>query len=156
MTVDQFEAVRPHLDRLSAQRITAARMALVDDISMQAIADSFGWSSRQTVSDAVTSVFAAMARYEATRLVANGANDLLAPPGWEAVTLIAPPELITRWRKELTNALGRISATAHNTQAHAQKPRKRRSTVAKSVAVLGESLAKVKPAKKSSRVKVAE
>lgn len=149
LTAEQFDAVRPHLKRLSAERIRAARMALVDDIPMQAIADYFGWSSRQTVSDAVTSIFAALARYEEARLVADGTTGILAPPGWEAVTLLAPPELITRWRKELAHAFGKILAMEHNTQVQAQKPRKRQSTLAAAAVVMGETLPIAETAKKS-------
>ena len=149
LTAEQFDAVRPHLKRLSVERIRAARMALVDDIPMQAIADYFGWSSRQTVSDAVTSIFAALARYEEARLVADDTAGVLTPPGWEAVTLLAPPGLITRWRKELAHAFGMILAIEHNTQVQAQKPRKRQSTRAAAAVAAGENLQKVETAKKS-------
>ena len=151
LTAEQFEALRPHLNRLSAERVQAARMALVDDIPLQAIADSFGWSSRQTVSDAVTGIFAALARYEEARLVADGTIGILAPPGWEAVTLLAPPGLITRWRKELANAFGMILAMEHNTQVQAQRPRKRQSTLATAAEVMGEILPKAETKKEGPR-----
>jgi len=146
LTAQQFEAVRPHLGRLSDQRVQAARMALVDDLPMDGIAKHFGWSSRQTVSDAVSSVFAAWARYEEAQLV-SGRVGLLTPPGWEAVTLLAPPALITRWRKEVQNEFGKILAAAHNTQVQAEKPRQRCSTIAAADAVLGESQSKPKTPK---------
>lgn len=148
LTAEQFDAVTPHLGRLSQERVQAARMALVDDLPMDGIAKHFGWSSRQTVSDAVSSVFAAWARYEEAQLV-SGTVGVLTPPGWEPVTLLAPPALITRWRKEVQNEFGKILAAAHNTQVQAEKPRKRRSTVAAAAAALGELPSKAKTPKRS-------
>ena len=111
MTAEQFDAVRPLLKRMSPQRVEAARLALVDDLPLQGIADHYGWSSRQNVSDAVTSVFQAWGRFEETRLLAasGGGN---VPEGWETATLTAPPELLTKFRKEIALELGKIQAKA--------------------------------------------
>lgn len=146
LTAEQFETVRPHLSRLSQERVEAARMTLVEDLPMSGIAKLFGWSSRQTVSDAVSSVFAAWARYEEAQLVGE-AIGILTPPGWESVTLLAPPALITRWRKEAQNEFGKILAAAHNTQVRAEKPRKRRSTMMAAAVALGEPARKAKTPK---------
>ena len=128
LTADQFDVLLPHLSRLSAKRIEAARMALVDNLTLSSIAARFGWSSRQNVSDAVDSVFAARTRYEESQRTACESRGM-KPPGWEAVTLIAPPEFITRWRKELANEFGKVQAMEHKTQVSSAKPRKRKSAL---------------------------
>ena len=87
---------------------------------MQAIATHFGWSSRQTVSDAVSSVYAAWTRLEEAQLMSDMVG-VLTPAGWESVTLVAPPTLITRWRKELQAEFGKTLAAAHSTQVQAEK-----------------------------------
>jgi hypothetical protein len=141
MTAAQFAAVLPHLGRLNPKRVEAARMALVDDLAMDGIAKVFGWGSRQTVSDAVSSVFAAWARFEEVQLVAHKAG-IMTPPGWESVTLVAPPALITRWKKEVANEFGKVLAATHKTQVQAVKPRKRSSTIKFAAQALGAQLEK--------------
>lgn len=71
MTALEFETVRPLLG-ISAARIEAARAALVDGKSQQAIADAHGWTARQTVGDAVDVVWNKFAQYqESQRAAAN-------------------------------------------------------------------------------------
>ncbi|QPB72726.1 hypothetical protein XFHB_14075 (plasmid) [Xylella fastidiosa] len=52
MTAAEFKAVRPFL-KISDDRIKAARAALVEGQTFQAIGDRFGWS-RQAVDQAVS------------------------------------------------------------------------------------------------------
>ena len=52
MSALDYETVRPFLN-ISTARINAARAALVDGLTLQTIADANGWTSRQTVNDAV-------------------------------------------------------------------------------------------------------
>ena len=118
------------INHMSEARIEAARLTLVDDVSGLAIASQFGWSSRQTVSDAVNAVFAGWARYEASVKNSEVASDTaLIPLGWELVTIHAPPALATKFRKLVANELGKVMAVVHNTQVHATKgpPRTRKS-----------------------------
>jgi TrfB plasmid transcriptional repressor len=136
LTAEQFDEVRPHLARLNEDRIMAARMALVDDLPLDSIAKHFGWTARQTVSSAVTGVFAAIARMEKAQLMATDLG-VLNPPGWEAVTFLAPPSLIATWRKELAVEVGKVFAAAHGTQVSAVNPKKRPSTSAAAAARLG-------------------
>lgn len=107
MTAEQFDVVRPYLTRMSKRRIDAARLALVEDRTLSSIAKRFGWSSRQNVSDAVNDVFTARARFEATQVMSSRER-IAPPPGWEVVTLTAPPEFITRWRKELASEFAKF------------------------------------------------
>jgi len=101
MTAAEFEAVRPLL-KISDDRIKAARLALVDGQTLQAIGDQFGWS-RQAVGDAVSIVWKTLESYHESQRAAANAGALL-PPGWEQVTLIAPSHLITKFRAEIAQA----------------------------------------------------
>lgn len=101
MTGLEFEAVRPLL-KISGDRISAARLALVDGQTLQAVGEQFGWS-RQAVGDAVRIVWQALERWRQSQCAAASAGALL-PPGWEQVTLIAPRHLIARLRSEIAHA----------------------------------------------------
>ena len=125
MTAEQFDALRPYLTRMSKRRVDAARLALVEDRTLASIAKRFGWTSRQNVSDAINDVFAARARFEATEAVASR-DRITPPPGWEAATLTAPPDFITRWRKELAAEFAKFLAG----QSSPPKRPRRRSRVA--------------------------
>jgi len=97
----EFEAVRPLL-KISDDRITAARAALVDGETLQAVGTRFGWS-RQAVGDAVSIVWRTLESYHQSQRAAANAGALL-PPGWEQVTLIAPSDLIAKFRGEIATA----------------------------------------------------
>jgi len=101
MTATEFEAVRPLLN-ISDDRIEAARLALVEGRTLQAVGDQFGWS-RQAVGDAVSVVWKKLEDYRESQRVAANAGTLL-PPGWEQVTLIAPSHLIAKFRGEIALA----------------------------------------------------
>ena len=101
MTAAEFEAVRPLL-KISDDRIQAARLALVDGQTLQAVGDRFGWS-RQAVGDAVSTVWRTLESYHESQRAAANAGALL-PPGWEQVTLIAPTHLIDKFRGEIAQA----------------------------------------------------
>ena len=100
-TAAEFEAVRPLLN-ISHDRIEAARLALVEGRTLQAIGDQFGWS-RQAVGDAVSVVWKKLEDYHESQRAAANAVALL-PPGWEQVTLIAPSHLIAKFRGEIAQA----------------------------------------------------
>ena len=94
----EFDAVRPLLG-ISDERIEAARSAMVDGDGLQTIGDRYGWS-KQSVGDAVAVVWKAFERYrEAQQIEAQ--TKTLIPAGWEQVTLVAPVELVARFRAEL-------------------------------------------------------
>ncbi|WP_058565156.1 TrfB-related DNA-binding protein [Xylella fastidiosa] len=82
MTAAEFEAVRPFL-KISDDRIKAARAALVEGQTLQAVGDCFGWS-RQAVDQAVRVVWHTLEKYRESQR---------AVPGWQQVTLIAPADL---------------------------------------------------------------
>ena len=101
MSAAEFEAVRPLL-KISDERIKAARTALVEGQTLQAIGNEFGWS-RQAVGDAVDIVWRTLESYHQSQRAAANAGALL-PPGWEQVILIAPSHLIAKFRGEIAEA----------------------------------------------------
>lgn len=109
MTSAEFEAVRPLL-KISADRVDAARAALVDGQTLQVIGDRYGWA-RQSVGDAVNSVWRTLQSYhESQRAAAN--SGAMLPPGWERVTLIAPSHLIDKFRDEIAQVAPQPEAEA--------------------------------------------
>jgi hypothetical protein len=103
MTAVEFEAVRPLLKKMSADRIEAAHAALVDGETLQAMGDRFGWS-RQSVDDAVRKVWRTLENYNESQRAAADAVAASLPRGWEQVTLIAPRRLIARFLGEIAQA----------------------------------------------------
>ena len=99
MTAAEFEAVRPLLKNISPERIEAARLALVEGRTLQAIGLMFGWT-RQAADDAVAVVWKTTESYRAA-LRAGAEASARLPPGWEQVTLVAPDHLIAKFRAEL-------------------------------------------------------
>lgn len=99
MIAADFDAIRPLLPNIREDRCAAARAALVDGETLASIADKYGWS-RQAVNTLVNIFCDALSRYhEAQRATANAG--VLLPPGWEQVTLIAPSQLIDKFRAEI-------------------------------------------------------
>lgn len=99
MTAADFDAIRPLLPNIREDRCAAARAALVDGETLASIAEKYGWS-RQAVNSLVNTFCDALTRYhEAQRSTANAG--ILLPPGWEQVTLIAPRQLIDKFRAEI-------------------------------------------------------
>lgn len=101
MTAAEFEAVRPLL-KISVDRVNASRAALVDGKTLQVIGDEYGWT-RQAVGDAVDAVWRTLETYHQSQRAAVNAGTLL-PPGWERVILIAPTDLIVKFRGEIASA----------------------------------------------------
>lgn len=121
MTAAEFDAVIP-LMKISDKRRDAARMALVDGMTFQAVSDRLE-CSRQAVDDAIGSVWRAYTKLnEAQRVAAN--TDTLLPPGWEKVTLVVPSELLTRFRAEVAEYSQRQNAPAAPIDKPAPAPRR--------------------------------
>ena len=107
VTAPEFEAVRPLLN-ISEERIEAARAVLVEGQRLQAVANRYGWS-RQAVHDTVSVVWRTFQRYQEAQTAAVGEP---VPPGWERVTLVAPADLIARFRAEIAAAVEQSGETA--------------------------------------------
>lgn len=116
MTATDFEAIRPLLPNIREDRCEAAREVLVDSVTVVAVAKKYGWS-RQAVNTLVNIFLDALSRYyEAQRATANAG--VLLPPGWEQVTLIAPSQLINKFRAEIAE-MASTSRTEQN-KTHGQ------------------------------------
>lgn len=104
MSAAEFLSVQPLL-RISPERIEAARLCLVEGATMAAAGQKFGWS-RQSVAEAVDVVWKALENFNAAQSAAQSASSHL-PPGWEQVTLVAPHELVQKFRFEIAAAAAR-------------------------------------------------
>jgi hypothetical protein len=98
MMAIEFDSIRPLLN-ISDDRIQAARSALVDNETYQAVANRYGWT-RQAVGDSVDVVWRTLLKYRETQSVAANADESL-PSGWERVELVAPSTMIAKFRMEI-------------------------------------------------------
>lgn len=116
MTAADFDAIRPLLPNIREDRCAAARAALVDGETLADVAEKFGWS-RQAVNTLVNTFCDALTRYhEAQRTTANAG--ILLPPGWEQVTLIAPSQLIDKFRAEIAELASTGGAGQNKPHGH--------------------------------------
>jgi len=102
MTASEFAAVQPLLN-ISAERIKAARLALVDGMTYEGAAQTLalGWS-RQAVGDCVRVVWREFEALQAAIAAAQKNKEI--PEGWEQVTLVAPRELIPSFYAQIAAA----------------------------------------------------
>jgi hypothetical protein len=101
MSANEFEALRP-LMSISKDRQDAARMALVDGQTLQGIGNIYKLS-RQAVGSSVSAVWKVYERWqESQRTVAASSENI--PEGWERITIIAPSELIAKFKSEVAQA----------------------------------------------------
>jgi len=122
MIATEFESVRPLLN-ISAQRIEAARLALVEGRTLQAVGDQFGWS-RQAVGDAIKVVWKTLENYRKAQQVASNATTQF-PPGWEMATLIAPSHLMAKFRWEIAQVSPQQDADPLHTTAKKKAPNRK-------------------------------
>jgi hypothetical protein len=100
-TEKEFNSVIPLLS-ISPDRISAAKKVMVEGRTLQSVADEYGLS-RQSIDGSITAVWSTIQKYrEAQR--ATLTVELIMPPGWEQVTLVAPKQLIDKFRLELESA----------------------------------------------------
>jgi hypothetical protein len=100
-TEKEFNSVIPLLS-ISPDRISAAKKVMVEGRTLQSVADEYGLS-RQSIDGSITAVWSTIQKYrEAQSATLTGG--LIMPPGWEQVTLVAPKQLIDKFRLELESA----------------------------------------------------
>lgn len=99
MSAHEFDPLIPLLD-ISEDRIAAARAVLVDDKTLEVAATPYGWT-RQAVNSAIGIVWKTRERFLEAQAISAGA---LLPPGWELVTLVAPSNLVEKFKEEITAA----------------------------------------------------
>lgn len=97
MAAADFEAVRPFL-KISEDRISAARMHLVDGKTCPEVGELYGWT-KQAVWGACAKVWKAFDTLQQSQAAAKSAETI--PDGWESATLVAPSAMIARFRAEV-------------------------------------------------------
>jgi len=108
MTAAEFESVRPHLN-MTEDRINAARAALVENETLESIAQPYGWN-KQAVGTAVNTVWTIFQRVKESLRVAEAGGVSYAEPspalpkGWSRVVLDAPDRLIEKFKREIEEA----------------------------------------------------
>jgi hypothetical protein len=108
MSSNDFEALRPMLG-MSPERIESARLALVDGLSLGIVAKRYG-VTRQSIGDAVSIVYRTFEKQRSSLVSAAG-----LPEEWVVATLVAPPELIDKFRQEIEKAKSRKRAKVPKT-----------------------------------------
>lgn len=99
LSVAEFDAVMLLITRMSPERRKAARLALVDGMTGQAVATFFGWR-RTAVNNAERVVWEAAERYRQAKAAEEQAAGKLAR-GWARATIAAPKKVLKRWMAEL-------------------------------------------------------
>jgi hypothetical protein len=100
-TEQEFNSVIPLLS-ISKNRIDAARKVMVEGRTLQNVADEYGLS-RQSIDGSVAVVWSAIQKYREDRAIKHSDN-VIMPPGWEQVTLVAPKRLIDKFKQEIASA----------------------------------------------------
>ena len=75
---------------------------MVEGRTLQSVADEYGLS-RQSIDGSITAVWSTIQKYREAQSAAL-TGGLIMPPGWEQVTLVAPKQLIDKFRLELESA----------------------------------------------------
>jgi hypothetical protein len=98
LSAEQFDAVMQLVSRMSLQRRSAARQALVDGMTAQAIAAQYGWH-RTAVHNAETLVWRMHELYAQAKAVEiDGMSP--TPRGWIRKVVVAPKSLIRELEAE--------------------------------------------------------
>lgn len=92
LNAEQFTAVMLLISRMSLQQRAAAREALVDGKTAQAVATQYGWR-RSAVHNAETRVWRVHERYEQAKAAELEASAPM-PRGWMRKLVMAPKSLL--------------------------------------------------------------
>lgn len=101
MNACEFDALRP-LMTISKERQDAARMALVDGQTLQGIGNIYKLT-RQAVGKSVSDVWKVYERWQKSQRTAERAIENI-PEGWERISIIAPREMIAKFKSEVSRA----------------------------------------------------
>lgn len=104
VTIAEFEALqRLVADSLSADRIEAARLVMVDGLSNQEAADRFG-VTRQAIWKTVERMRETLRAYRDARAIEEAALSRVLPRGWKRATVSAPGAIMDRFVAEAETA----------------------------------------------------
>ena len=129
VSVPEFEALQHLLNgSLSAERIAAARLVMVDGFSNQEAAERFG-VTRQAVWKTVQRMREALIRYKEARVIEDGWIERTLPRGWRRATITAPAAIIERSQADAEAAhKARMNQVAEAEAAWLATVHRRRST----------------------------
>lgn len=129
VTVPEFEALQHLLkDSLSADRIAAARMVMLDGRSNQTAAEHFG-VTRQAVWKTVQRMRDTLDRYKEARMIEDAGIERALPRGWRRATITAPAAMIERFQADAEHAhQARLNQVAEAGTALLATQYRRRST----------------------------
>lgn len=100
VSVAEFEALqRLVCDSLSADRIAAARLVMVDGLSYPDAAERYG-VTRQAVWKTVQRMFETLNAYREARVLEDAALARVLPRGWRRATVSAPGAIVDRFEAE--------------------------------------------------------
>ncbi|MES2899560.1 MAG: hypothetical protein V4723_07515 [Pseudomonadota bacterium] len=101
LTAAQFAAAMVLITNMSPERRTAARLALVDGMTAEAVGTFYGWS-RTAVNNAERVVWEAAERFRLAKAAEEGAGGKL-PRGWGREVMTAPKPLLKQWKAQLAD-----------------------------------------------------
>jgi len=105
----EFEAIRPLLN-ISDVHVAATRSYLVDGETFRTIAKRHGWS-HQAVADSVNGVWNTFQKYLEGQQLARSIASVPLPAGWERVELVAPSDLIAKFKKQVAKVSRELAKT---------------------------------------------
>ena len=98
LTALEFDVLLPFLAGNSKNQIQAARSALVDGLTMQAVADRYGWT-RQAVNSAVSVVWRVRGQYLESERIKSEMIKTELPEGWKQIIVTGPGDEIDELEK---------------------------------------------------------
>ena len=110
VSVPEFEALQHLLkDSLSADRIAAARLVMLDGYSNQEAADQFG-VTRQAVWKTVQRMRDTLDRYKEARVIEETGIERSLPRGWRRATITAPAAIVEAAHQARLNQVAEAGA----------------------------------------------
>lgn len=101
-TQEEFDAIRPLLNRLSVTRQDMVQAVLVNGASQQELAKAHG-VSKVAVSKSVSEVYEYILRYRLN----NNLSETI-PPGWATETITAPRSMLRKFKREVAKAFDEL------------------------------------------------
>ncbi|CAN7654376.1 transcriptional regulator KorA [Acidovorax sp. LjRoot129] len=128
VTIAEFEALQRLVAySLSADRIEAARLVMVDGLSNQEAADRFG-VTRQAIWKTVERMRETLHAYREAKATEEAALSRVLPRGWKRVTVSAPGAIVDRFVAEAEVAyqarMHQVAEAEAALRFHAERPKK--------------------------------
>jgi hypothetical protein len=101
-TQEEFDAIRPLLNRISVTRQDIVQAVLVNGASQQELATAHG-VSKVAVNKSVSEVYEYILRYRLN----NNLSETI-PPGWATETITAPRAMLRKFKREVAKAFDEL------------------------------------------------